>query len=207
MQLKKEAQFLFLAVTVALSGCTTGGGADTILSTATGAALGSVLGALVCDKKDKAKCAVVGAVVGGAAGYILSEQQRKIRDAVAQEEGIEVRTIKQIDSGGEETFVLELEHEWFKNTDDVDVSAAGWEKLKRILPKQDEGDNQVIRIDLPFYNAPNSIVNEGLTQARADKLEEALKKEGYRVEVNIQQIELASVDKDSHRLQQLIIYP
>ena len=150
MQLKKSV--LCLALSTALSGCTTtndGGGPDTALTGALiGGLIGGTVGGLVCNEDDKEKCIIGGAVAGGTVGYFLSKRQQKIQ-AAAEAEGVKVDVIEYTNQDGSKGADLELTSDWFESSDSRKFSASGKEKLNRILSAQEEtGETEPLSIDV-----------------------------------------------------------
>ena len=170
MQLKKSV--LCLALSTALSGCTTtndGGGPDTALTGALiGGLIGGTVGGLVCNEDDKEKCIIGGAVAGGAVGYFLSKRQQKIQ-AAAEAEGVKVDVIEYTNQDGSKGADLELESDWYKSSRSSELSASGKEKLNRIISAQAETEKtEPLSMDVSY--SQDGIVSESLAEQRARSL-------------------------------------
>ena len=171
MRVKKSV--LCLAVATALSGCATTGdgsqGPSPELAGVFGALAGGALGALVCDKDDKTKCAIGGAVVGGAAAYYLTNRQRKIQ-AAAEREGVDVQVKEYVGQDGEKAADLGLEYKWYEKGDSTELSPAGKEKLGRIMTAREaESGAEPLTMDVGYTQG--SAVARLLARERAQNLQ------------------------------------
>lgn len=169
--MKKLTGLLILSLLV---GCTTNpySGEKQVGKSAIGAATGAALGALVAGKGDRNKGALIGAALGGSAGYYMDVQEQKLRNKLAGT-GVSVmregKNIK-LNMPGNLTFT----------TNSAAVQSQFYPVLNSIYLILKEYDTTAVQVSGHTDNVGSDAANLRLSQQRAESVVNYLVTQGLK---------------------------
>lgn len=168
----KSVGIVGFAAVLGLSGCATDPytGEQKASKSAIGAVAGAVLGAATSSKSDRGKGALIGAAVGGGAGYYFDHQEKMLR-AELQGTGVSV-------SRTEDRIVLNMPGNLTFNTDSSDIQASFFSVLNSVAKVFKEYKNTNIRVSGHTDSSGSEVYNQRLSEKRASSVADYLMAQG-----------------------------